>query len=164
MVAFIFVLVFWVRFNLCRFCIIIVCLYLLLSLEIQLSVGDVSDPINQFKHATFIWLYQDFQRHILWSFCVQWFEIRGSCSFCWYWWYYWPSVFNLSFHNLELFRQCGIFCCSFYYKDVYWITSDLQTNQSVIISFIIGIQLWKQYLHDYILKFIFKKSLKISKW
>jgi len=29
-------------------------------------------------------------------FCVQWFEVRGSCWFwfCWYWWNCWPPLFN----------------------------------------------------------------------
>ena len=27
---------------------------------------------------------------------VQWVEVRGDCSFCWYWWDYWPSQFKLS--------------------------------------------------------------------
>ena len=31
--------------------------------------------------------------------CVQWFEVRGDCSFCWYWLNCWPSLFKLSFHN-----------------------------------------------------------------
>jgi len=22
-------------------------------------------------------------------FCVQWFDVRGGCSFCWYWWSCW---------------------------------------------------------------------------
>jgi hypothetical protein len=42
----------------------------------------------------------DFQRHIFFNFFyVQWVEMRGDCSFCWYWW---PSLFKLSFHNLLL--------------------------------------------------------------
>ena len=30
---------------------------------------------------------------------VQWFDVRGNCSFYWYWWNCWPSLFKLSFHN-----------------------------------------------------------------
>jgi hypothetical protein len=32
-------------------------------------------------------------------FFVQWAEVSGYCSFCWYWWSCWPSLFILSFHN-----------------------------------------------------------------
>jgi hypothetical protein len=35
-------------------------------------------------------------------FCVQWFEVRGGCSFCWYWWNCWPSLFKLSFPSINL--------------------------------------------------------------
>jgi hypothetical protein len=31
-----------------------------------------------------------------WSFDLQWCEVTGSCSFCWYWWYCWPSLLKLS--------------------------------------------------------------------
>jgi len=31
---------------------------------------------------------------------IQCFEVRGHCSFCWYWWNCWPSLFKLSIHNL----------------------------------------------------------------
>jgi len=30
---------------------------------------------------------------------VCWVEVRGDCSFYWYWWNCWPSLFKLSFHN-----------------------------------------------------------------
>ena len=32
--------------------------------------------------------------------CVQWVEVRGDCSFCWYWWHCWTSLFKLVFHNV----------------------------------------------------------------
>ena len=32
-------------------------------------------------------------------FCVQWFEMRGGCSFRWYLWNCWSSQFKFSFHN-----------------------------------------------------------------
>jgi hypothetical protein len=33
--------------------------------------------------------------------CLQWFEARGSCSFCRYWWHCWPWLNKLSFHNCK---------------------------------------------------------------
>ena len=30
---------------------------------------------------------------------VQIAEVRGDCSFWWYWWNCWPSLFKVSFHN-----------------------------------------------------------------
>ena len=35
-----------------------------------------------------------------WFFFLQWFEVRGSCSLCWYWWNCWQSPFKLSYHNV----------------------------------------------------------------
>ena len=35
-------------------------------------------------------------------FCIQWFEVRASCLFCWYWWNCWPSLLKSSIYN---------FCC-----------------------------------------------------
>ena len=32
-------------------------------------------------------------------FCVQMFEVRSSCLFCWYLWNCWQSPIKLSFHN-----------------------------------------------------------------
>jgi len=31
--------------------------------------------------------------------CVQWVNMRGDCTFCWYWWNWWPSQFKLSFDD-----------------------------------------------------------------
>ena len=31
--------------------------------------------------------------------CVQWLQIKGNCSFCWYWWNCWPSLFKPFFHK-----------------------------------------------------------------
>ena len=39
-----------------------------------------------------------------WSFYVQWFDVRGDCSFCWYWWNCWPSLFILFFSHLCLYK------------------------------------------------------------
>jgi hypothetical protein len=33
-------------------------------------------------------------------FCGQWVEVRGDCSFSWYWWNCWSSLLKLSYHNL----------------------------------------------------------------
>ena len=33
--------------------------------------------------------------------CVQWIKRRGDCSFCWYLWKCWPSLFRLSFINID---------------------------------------------------------------
>ena len=41
-------------------------------------------------------------------FYGQWIEVRGGCSFCWYWWNYWLSLFRLYFHN---WSKIGAFCC-----------------------------------------------------
>jgi hypothetical protein len=38
------------------------------------------------------WIYLMF-------FHIQWFKVRGGCSFSWYWWHGWQSLFKLSFHN-----------------------------------------------------------------
>jgi hypothetical protein len=40
--------------------------------------------------------------------CVQWFEMRGNCSCCWYYRNCWPSLFKLSF----------IMWCNFVYRFV----------------------------------------------
>ena len=37
--------------------------------------------------------------YVMVFFCVQWFEVRKSYFFCWYWWNCWPSLLELSFHN-----------------------------------------------------------------
>ena len=68
---------FWVEGNLCRF--FIVCL-----LQMQLSRGEVWDPINCFKLChTFVPVPSqdlDFRHHRLWSFlCVHWAAVRGDC-------------------------------------------------------------------------------------
>jgi hypothetical protein len=47
-------------------------------------------------------------------FYGQWIEVRGGCSFCWYWWNYWLSLFKLSFHKstwtLQKIMLNGIIC------------------------------------------------------
>jgi hypothetical protein len=32
-------------------------------------------------------------------------NMRGDCSFCWYWWNCWPSLFKLSFHKQLFFSE-----------------------------------------------------------
>ena len=43
------------------------------------------------------WIYISHMSYVMVFFYVQWFEVRGDCSFCWYWWNCWPSLFKLSF-------------------------------------------------------------------
>ena len=57
--------------------------------------------INQLKPATFLclstartWIFNAICHDI---FCVQLFESKGDCFFCWYWCNCWPSLFKLSF-------------------------------------------------------------------
>ena len=53
----------------------------------------------------------DFHQKMVWSFCVQWFEVRGDCSCCWYWWNCCPSQFKLSFHKLMWTAWSGNTLC-----------------------------------------------------
>ena len=41
----------------------------------------------------------DFQHHMSWSLFCSVSEVRGDCSFHWYWWNCWPSLIKLSFHK-----------------------------------------------------------------
>jgi hypothetical protein len=37
--------------------------------------------------------------------CWKWIhrvQVRGDCSFCWYWWICWTSLFKLSIHNVHV--------------------------------------------------------------
>ena len=87
------------------------------------------------------WIYlcvtsQDliFQHHMLWSFCVQWFEVRGESSFCCYWWNCWPSLIKLSFHNAINF---GTFC-SFIQMYIFfymWLTGEPLKRTEYIKTF-----------------------------
>jgi hypothetical protein len=44
----------------------------------------------------------DYKGHICGVLCcVQWVIMRDRCSVCWYWLNCWPSLFELSFHNLN---------------------------------------------------------------
>jgi hypothetical protein len=73
------------------------------STNTKMKIWKGWDPINWFNSATVLCL---FQARICMSnviclglFYVQWFEVRGGCTFCWYWWNCWPSLFKHSFHN-----------------------------------------------------------------
>jgi hypothetical protein len=33
---------------------------------------------------------------------VQWNELKGDCSFCWYWWNCWPSLLKLFFPIIDI--------------------------------------------------------------
>ena len=49
-------------------------------------------------------LWKIFRSHMIWCFfvcSVSSVKMRGDCLFCWYWWNWWPSLFKLSFHNIE---------------------------------------------------------------
>ena len=35
--------------------------------------------------------------YVMVFFYVQWVEMRGGCSLCWYWWNYWPSLYKFLF-------------------------------------------------------------------
>ena len=51
--------------------------------------------------------------YVMCFFYVQWFEVRGNRSFCWFWWNCWPSLFKLSFHS-NVFPWQNIICTSLY--------------------------------------------------
>ena len=42
-------------------------------------------------------------------FCIQGFQMRGGCLFCWYWLNCWTLLFKLSFH-----KDCSLLFHSFY--------------------------------------------------
>ena len=65
-----------------------------LALEIQLSKRESWCSVYWFNTEICMCLFQartdlDFQRHASWSFYIEWVEVRGDCSFCWYWWNCW---------------------------------------------------------------------------
>ena len=49
---------------------------------------------------------QHFHPFMLWSFCVQLFDVRGGYSCCWYWWNCSSSLFKLSFYNVISLWYC----------------------------------------------------------
>jgi len=52
---------------------------------VQLSEVEGLDLINPFNHI-FVHVTRqdlDFQLYVSCLLCVQWFEVRGGCSFCW---------------------------------------------------------------------------------
>jgi hypothetical protein len=76
--------------------------FFIFQLEIKLLRGNVWDPINRFNLAICLCMSQC-QTWISNVICrvlcyVQWVEVRGDCSFCWYWWTCWLLLFKLSFH------------------------------------------------------------------
>jgi hypothetical protein len=60
--------------------------YVCIAIEIQLSIGEVWDPINWFIPAIFLCPSQvrilDCQYHVMVSLYGQRVEVRGDCSFC----------------------------------------------------------------------------------
>ena len=82
----------------------IVCLYRWRS---NYQKGDVWDPINWFNPTTFVYLSQarTWVSNVIChtfcnSFCIQWFEMKGGCLFCWYQLNCRPSLFKLSFNKI----------------------------------------------------------------
>ena len=76
----------------------------ILLLEIQLSWGESWVPINGFNLAICMclsqartWISNVICRDM---FYVHGDKVRGDCSWCWYWGNCWPSLLNLSFHNV----------------------------------------------------------------
>jgi len=71
--------------------------------------GRVGILINWFNPTTFLPLSQ--ARTWISSitcgglFYDQWAEVKGDCSFCWYWRNYWPSLFKHTFHK-QLSSKC----------------------------------------------------------
>ena len=81
----------WVEINLCRF--------YLWFIYISKAFGD--SIIKKWRVPSIFFVSvliqdMDFHWHIYmsWSLCIQWLEVRGSCSFCWYFveLYFWPSI------------------------------------------------------------------------
>jgi hypothetical protein len=80
---------FWVETNLYRW-FLIICLYMHCGWRSSYQEGKVG--ISSTPPYFCAWIYLMF-------FHVQWFKVRGGCSFSWYWWHGWQSLFKLSFHN-----------------------------------------------------------------
>ena len=102
---------------------------------------DMLTPVIHHSHYYYLIVPSkdlDFQRHMSWSFYGQWIEVRGGCSFCWYWWNYWLSLFKLSFHKstwtLQKIMLNGIICIinildiQLLVQSVYIITKVVSSN------------------------------------
>jgi len=64
--------------------------------DIQLSEGYEWDSINNLIASQFHACPNTgpgFPMSYVVVFCVQLFEVRGGCSFCWCWWNCWQSLF-----------------------------------------------------------------------
>ena len=66
-------------------------------------MSDNSD-FNQTERcsATCLCLSLDFQYHMPWSFLCSMFEVRGGCSFDWYWCNWWLFFYNYHVDQLHL--------------------------------------------------------------
>ena len=68
------------------------------------KMGQVAVPITGLTPVTFLYPFQtrSWILNVIYRvfFSVQWFEVRGDYSFCWYWWNCWSSHFILSFHRV----------------------------------------------------------------
>ena len=84
----------------------------ILPLEIQLSRGKNLDMINPFNPATSVCLSQVRTRIsnvICCGLILCSIEIKGDCSFCWYWWNCWQAqLFKHFSHNTAVFLQAYI--------------------------------------------------------
>ena len=75
-------------------------------------------------------------------FCVQWFEVKVDCLFCWYLWNCWWSLFKLSFHNLYKFvcncstgEQLGALVCH-YGTIIFSLCSFVTDNMKTILRYL----------------------------
>ena len=73
------------------------------SLILKKSVEAQENDIKNYLVSNMLSQGMDFQCHMLWSFCVQRVNVRGACSFCWYWWNCWQSLLKLSFYNFAVY-------------------------------------------------------------
>ena len=103
----------------------------LLSLEIQLSeVEGWGDPFSSViflyilnpepgfptPYVVVFFVFNCLRSEVIvrWEVVVRWEVIvRGGCPFCWYWWNCSPSLFKLSFTNIQIwvrvFKKVGLF-------------------------------------------------------
>ena len=121
----------------------ILCLYMYCHWRSIYQKGEDCDSINWSNPATCLSMSQSrtYISNVIYVvvFCMlKWVEIRGDCSFYWYWWYYWPLLFKLPFHNslkciltqsnrhytLKAYRYCWskIIFRLYVGRDYYWFT------------------------------------------
>lgn len=81
----------------------VLCCLFIFVLPLKIHYEKENGLINRFSPAAFMSLSH---ARSWFSFCicrgllyVRWCEVRGDCTFCWYWWNCWQSLFKLSFHK-----------------------------------------------------------------